>query len=549
MEEQEEKLIEFHEMGLDDRILKAVAKLGWMHPTLIQEKAIPLALNGKDILARARTGSGKTAAYVIPVLQKILSSKLTASEQCIRALILTPTRELCNQVSKNIAELCLSCSREVSTIDISGQMSLESQKPMLAEKPDIVVSTPSRILLHLQAGTLSLKESLEFLVIDEADLVFSFGYESDLQAIKSYLPRIYQAFLMSATLSEDVKSLKSMVLHNAVILKLEDSSLPTSAKLSQYHIRCEEDEKYVILYSMLKLRLIRGKTLLFVNTVDKCYRLKLFLEQFQIASCVLNSELPVNSRCHIVSQFNSGFYDIIIASDEVALETPSEVKKTKKKTKGKDKESGISRGIDFQYVSNVINFDLPLDADSYIHRVGRTARGDNEGTALSFIAVKDQERQMEIEAALSDGLPKGEQVLKPYLFKMKEIEGFQYRAQDALKAVTKVAVKNTRMNEIKKELLNSQKLKLYFKDNPRDQQVLRHDRRSTNKVQGHLQNVPNYLVPPTLRKYNLGSKGRRQPKAAASISRAPSRKRQAANPLNTFKFSGLKKTFKKARKK
>ncbi|XP_060569499.1 probable ATP-dependent RNA helicase DDX56, partial [Ruditapes philippinarum] len=323
-EEEDETFLEFHEMGIDDRLLKAISKLGWSSPTPIQERAIPLALEGKDVLAQARTGSGKTGAFVIPVIQKILASKQMATEQSVKAIILTPTKELCSQAHKNIQELTTSCSREIRCVDISPQVPLPTQRPMLSEKPDIVVCTPSRLLAHIEAGNLNIKQSLEMIVIDEADLVFSFGYEDNVKAILGHMPKIYQAFLMSATLGDDVKALKKMVLHNAVILKLNESQLPETSQLTQYHIKCSEEDKFALIYALLKLRLVRGKTILFVNNVDRCYKLRLFLEQFGIPACVLNSELPVNSRCHIVGQFNDGLYDYIIASDENLLVNPQD---------------------------------------------------------------------------------------------------------------------------------------------------------------------------------------------------------------------------------
>lgn len=146
------------------------------------------------------------------------------------------------------------------------------QKPLLLEKPDIVVGTPARILQHFKARNLDLKKSLEILVIDEADLIFSFGYEDEVKELLTYLPKIYQAILASATLSEDVKSLKSLVLHNPVILKLEEPDLAPATQLTHYHLYAEEMDKAAILYSLLKLHLVRGKTIIFVNTVDKCYK-------------------------------------------------------------------------------------------------------------------------------------------------------------------------------------------------------------------------------------------------------------------------------------
>lgn len=540
--------LQFHEMGLDDRLLKAVADLGWSQPTLIQEKAIPLALEGKDLLARARTGSGKTAAYAIPIIERILASKQSVREQDVRALILVPTKELGQQVQTMMRQLTMYCSRDVRVADISGKADVSTQRPVLMEKPDVVVGTPSRVLAHLTAHNLVLHSSLEMLVVDEADLVFSFGFESDLKNLLCHLPKIYQSFLMSATFSEDVQALKELLLHNPVILKLQGSQLPDSSQLQQYTIKCEEEDKFLLIYTLLKLQLVQGKTLLFVGAVDRSYRLKLFLEQFAIPACVLNSELPVQSRCHIISQFNQGFYDIIIATDEQSLVEPaaSSSGKAKKKSKEKgakatDKEYGVSRGVDFQNVSNVINFDFPPSVESYIHRVGRTARANNPGTALSFIAHTELSALAEVEEALSGD--KAESALKPYEFKMEEIEGFRYRCRDAMRAVTKQAVKEARLKEIKQELLNSEKLKTYFEDNPRDLQLLRHDKDLHPAViKPHMKNVPDYLIPETLRAVvnPLSSRRRRRIKPAAEGVVKSSFKKNVPgrNPLKSFRYTG-----------
>ncbi|XP_017287730.1 probable ATP-dependent RNA helicase DDX56 [Kryptolebias marmoratus] len=554
--------LHFHEMGLDDRLLKAVADLGWSQPTLIQEKAIPLALEGKDLLARARTGSGKTAAYAIPIIQRILTSKQSVREQNVSALILVPTKELGQQVQTMMRHIASYCSRDVRVADISDKADVSTQRPILMEKPDVVVGTPSRVLAHLKVQNLVLHSSLEMLVVDEADLVFSFGFEADLKNLLCHLPKIYQSFLMSATFNEDVKALKELLLHNPVTLKLQGSQLPDSCQLQQYTIKCEEEDKFLLIYTLLKLQLVQGKTLLFVGAVDRSYRLKLFLEQFGIPACVLNSELPVQSRCHIITQFNQGFYDIIIATDEQSLADPGpssqtssgKEKKKKKKTtekggKAKDKEYGVSRGVDFQNVSNVINFDFPTSVDSYIHRVGRTARADNPGTALSFVSQTELDLLKEVEEALSGD--KVDSVLKPYEFKMEEIEGFRYRCRDAMRAVTKQAVKEARLKEIKQELLNSEKLKTYFEDNPRDFQLLRHDKDlHPAVVKPHLRNIPEYLVPKTLRGVvnPLSNKRRRwiKSKPEGVVKSSFKKSFSGRNPLKSFRYTGRKKKGAKA---
>ncbi|XP_037041607.1 probable ATP-dependent RNA helicase DDX56 [Bradysia coprophila] len=499
-EKVDEDKVTFDQMELDDRVLKAIAKLSWTSPTIIQEKAIPLFLEGKDVLLRARTGSGKTAAFAIPVIQKVLNSKASATQQQTSALILAPSKELCRQIHSVFEALTIKCQKIVQSIDLSYYTSVTTQKLLLSKHPDVVISTPGKILAQLQSGNINLKNSLETLVIDEADLVFSFGFENDLKGIVDHLPSIYQAILASATLSDDVSSLKQIFLHNPVVLKLEEPELAPSSQLSHYHISAEENDKAAILYALFKLHLIRGKSIIFVNTVDRCYKLKLFLEQFSIKSCVLNSELPSKIRCHAVNQFNQGIYDIIIASDEHVLDQPEKSNKFTRKAKG-DAESGVARGIDFQCVSNVINFDFPLDINSYIHRAGRTARGNNTGSVLSFVDLKERDLMNQVEEHLQSGYLTDDAVMKNYQFKLEEVEPFRYRAKDAWRAITRIAIRDARLKEIKVQIFNCEKLKSYFENNPRDLQVLRHDKTlGTIKKQAHLSDVPDYIIPDTLKR-------------------------------------------------
>merc|ERR1719507_679455 len=494
-------------------------------------------MEGRDLLARGRTGSGKTGAFLIPIIQKVLDCKRLAagsSEQCVRALIMTPTKELCRQIQNVLKDLVSSCGRVVRSVDVSDHRlgtDINAHKPLLVgDVPDIIVGTPSRVLIHMEAGHLDdLRNTLEILVLDEADLIVSFGHEDDVKGILSALPSIYQSVLTSATLSSGAVTLKELVLRRPVTLNLEEESLPEDSQLTQYQIKIEEEDKFVLIYALFKLKLVHGKTIVFVNNVDRCYKLKLYLEQFSIPVCVLNSELPNATRCHIVSQFNKGLYDVVVASDETFLESMPhnqngqehcdkkgkvyKVDKDKAKSKrDKDQESGASRGIDFQFVSNVINFDFPRDVDSYIHRVGRTARGTAKGTALSLTSMKEMERVTMVEDALKlsrssntaqneNGRQEDQSVFKPYRFRMEELDGFRYRAVDAWRAVTKIAIREARLKEIKAEMLNSVKLKTHLADNPRDAQILRHDKAlHTVRQQVHLKNVPDYIVPNALKK-------------------------------------------------
>lgn len=532
---------QFHEMELDDRILKAISKLGWTEPTLIQEAAIPLLLEGKDVIVKARTGSGKTAAFALPLIQKILNSKMNADEQCTSALLLAPSKELCQQTRNAMEQMSEKCGKVLRIVDLSSS-DVVAQRHLLSERPDVIITTPAKVLSHLSSGAMDLKH-LETLVVDEADLVFSFGFEKDFKKLVEYLPPIYQAILVSATITDDVMNMKSIILNNPVILKLEEPELVPESQLSHQRILAEENDKPAILYALLKLRLIRGKNVIFVNTVDRCYKLKLFLEQFSIKSCVLNSELPAKIRIHTINQFNQGIYDFIIASDEHMLENPGRNKS--------DRESGASRGIDFQCVSNVINFDFPQDVSSYIHRAGRTARGNNKGTVLSFISMKDTKINDAVEERLKEGYMSEEQVIKNYQFKMDEVEPFRYRAKDAWRAVTRIAVHEARVKEIKVEIFNSEKLKGFFNENARDLQVLRHDKPlKTVKVQPHLSHVPEYIVPKALKRIastTTATSSSKTPRYFQSSTKA-AYESQSSNPLLCSEIDFGKKSGGKRRK-
>lgn len=255
-------------------ILQAVAQLGWEQPTLIQSTAIPLLLEGKDVVVRARTGSGKTATYALPLIQKILNSKLNASEQCVSALVLAPTKELCRQSRQVIEQLAESCGKVVRVADIAGSTNdAAAQRHALAERPDIVVATPSKILAHAEAGNGIVDlQHIETLVVDEADLIFAFGYEKDFKRLMKHLPPIYQAVLVSATITDDVVRMKGLCLHDAITLKLEEPDLVSLEQLTHQRILAEENDKPAILCALLKLTLIQGKSIIFVNNVDRCYK-------------------------------------------------------------------------------------------------------------------------------------------------------------------------------------------------------------------------------------------------------------------------------------
>ncbi|XP_051668047.1 probable ATP-dependent RNA helicase DDX56 isoform X2 [Manacus candei] len=289
----------FEHMGLDPRLLRAVAELGWATPTAIQAQAIPLALEGRDLLARARTGSGKTGAYGLPLLHKLLSIKEAspALPQAVRALVLVPSAELGRQVGQTLRHLSAFCARRLRVVDLCSQSDPAAQRPVLMEQPDVVVGTPGRVLAHLGGHSLSLRHSLELLVLDEADLLLSFGFGDDIKALLCHLPKIYQALLVSATFNPELEALQELVLHNPVLVLPPEPRLPGHSQLQQFQVRCgTEEDKFLVLVALLQLRLLRGRALLFVGSLARAFRLKLFLEQFGIPACTLNSELPAASR-------------------------------------------------------------------------------------------------------------------------------------------------------------------------------------------------------------------------------------------------------------
>ncbi|ODV98286.1 hypothetical protein PACTADRAFT_185244 [Pachysolen tannophilus NRRL Y-2460] len=540
--------VSFGSFNLDPRLLQSINQLGFINPTLVQSKAIPLALQDKrDIIAKATTGSGKTAAYAIPIIQSILQEEETGNgdehqdEHKIRSIVLVPTRELSNQVTNFIEKLTLYCGKVVKVLNLSSNINENIQISLLSENPEIIVSTPSKLVKILEQvrSKINLKTVRSF-CIDEVDLILSYGYDEDLNKLFEFLNfKNIQVFLMSATINDDINELKQKFCSRPAVLKLNEDAI-NQKKLIQFYVKTSEFDKFLLTYVIFKLQLIKGKTLVFVNNIDRGYRLKLFLEQFGIRSCILNSELPINSRLHIVEEFNKNVYNLLIATDETndftseideeddeekekeeeeqkneeeKKEITGKDKKKKDKKNLKDGEYGVSRGVDFQNVACVLNFDLPTTSKAYIHRIGRTARAGKSGMALSFVVLQKEfgkHRPSSLATAKKDEkvlakiIRQQEKIgfeLKPYQFDMKQVEGFRYRNEDAFRAVTNVAIREARVKELKNELLTSDKLKRHFEENPADLYNLRHDKElHPSRVQMHLKRVPEYLLPESSRK-------------------------------------------------
>ncbi|KAK6822773.1 hypothetical protein PG990_015210 [Apiospora arundinis] len=564
-------------LRLDSRLLQAIASQNWKKPTLVQSKAIPLALDGRDVLAKSKTGSGKTSVYVLPLLEAILKRKQTASAPSTTALILVPTRELADQVVRVIDTFAAFC-KDIQTVKLSEKLSDAVTRTLLSNLPDLVVGTPARVLQAIKSSALPL-DGLKHLVLDESDLLLSYGYDENLKTIASTIPKGVQTILTSATLTPDVEAVKDLFCRDPAILNLEEKN-DTEGGVDQFYVKCAEDEKFLCIYVIFKLQLVKGKCIVFVHDVDRSYRLKLFLEQFGIRSTVLNSELPINSRIHIVQQFSQGVYDILIASDEHEVlggedeqeeaeeqkdgdskeEKSSNPPKKKRRSAKRDKEYGVSRGIDFKGVAAVVNFDLPTSSKSYTHRIGRTGRAGQNGISLSFVipsneyrkhmptSIESTEHDEKVLAKITRQQAKKGKELKPYNFDKKSLDAFRYRMNDALRAVTKVAVREARIRELKQELVKSEKLKRHFEENPAELQHLRHDSElRAARLQPHLKQVPDYLLPPEGRKAvsttNIGYVPLRKAKDGkdrkGKSGRGKTRKfTRKSDPLKSFKGRG-----------
>ncbi|XP_010531315.1 PREDICTED: DEAD-box ATP-dependent RNA helicase 16 [Tarenaya hassleriana] len=556
-EEEVEK--SFEESGLDSRLIRALNKKGIHKPTPIQQTAIPYILEGKDVVARAKTGSGKTLAYLLPLLQKLFSDSGSKKRLAPAAFVLVPSRELCHQVYSEVSSLLDWCRVQLKAVQLTSSMPASDMRTALAGLPDIVVSTPACIPKCFSAGALqpaAISDSLEILVLDEADLLLSYGYEDDLRALTSIIPKRCQCLLMSATTSSDVEKLKKLILHNPVTLTLQESGgrkeEPVPKNVQQFWVSCSAQDKLLYMLALLKLELVQKKVLVFTNTIDMGFRLKLFLEKFGIKSAILNAELPQNSRLHILEEFNAGLFDYLIATDgsqtkereQASGESNKDNNKSRKRAKPKlDSEFGVVRGIDFKRVHTVINFDMPRSVTGYIHRIGRTGRAYSSGSSICLVSPDEMEGFEEIKDFLAGDDNKEAETITPFpLLTETAIESLRYRAEDVAKSVTKIAVRESRAQDLRNEIINSDKLKSHFEANPRDLDLLKHDKvLSKEPAAPHLREIPEYLVD---HKTKEASKMVKMARAAMgnSGSRRANRKRprKGSDPLKSFNPNGPK---------
>ncbi len=357
----------FSEYRLSDNLNKSLRDLRFNMPTEIQSKTIPLGIEGSDILASAETGSGKTASYLIPLINKISKEGKTSG------LILTPTRELAQQVS----EVCNSLLGYKSNINLAlivGGASMQNQLVQLKKRPKIIIGTPGRINDLLEKKSLILKY-FNYFVLDEADRMLDMGFQDQVEKIIQYLPIKRQSLLFSATLPKEIIKLSSKYLKNPVRVNVKENKV-IKTQIKQKVLNTKTEMKYDQLVDEISLR--KGSILIFVRTKYSTEKLKKRLKKDTFKSLALHGDLRQNKRSRILKDFRDDKFRILIATDIA------------------------SRGLDVPHIEHVINYDLPQVPEDFIHRIGRTARAGSVGEAVSFVTPNDKRMWKSIEKLMEN---------------------------------------------------------------------------------------------------------------------------------------------------
>jgi ATP-dependent RNA helicase RhlE len=359
----------FKDFNLDPQLFEGVQSMGYLKPTPIQEQAIPLILDNKDLIACAQTGTGKTASYLLPLLQHIS----TTDKKHTKALILAPTRELAQQIDQQVEGLAYFAG--ISSIAVYGGgdgMIYEQQRRAMVDGVDIIIATPGRLIAHLSSGVIKL-EHLEYLVLDEADRMLDMGFYDDLLRIIGFLPKKRQTMLFSATMPEKIRKLANTILSNPEQINIALSQ-PAVGILQQVYM-VHDHQKIKLITGLLKGD-AHTSVLIFASRKETVKELNKTLRKEGIKADAFHSDLEQDQRETILRSFKARTLPVIIGTDV------------------------LSRGIDVEGISLVINFDVPPDPEDYIHRIGRTARAETTGTAITFVNEKDQRRFSHIEGLI-----------------------------------------------------------------------------------------------------------------------------------------------------
>lgn len=375
--------MQFADLALNALILKAIAEQGYQSPTPIQQKTIPVILQGKDVLGGAQTGTGKTAAFTLPILQKLTAESKVLQAKQVRCLVLTPTRELAQQVADNIAAYARHLP--LKTAVFYGGVSMNPQLAAAEAGLDILIATPGRLLDHMHQGTISLYQ-LEVLVLDEADRMLDMGFIHDIQRIMAKLPPKRQTLLFSATFSKDIKELADHLLDSPELIEVATAN-SASAQVQQLAFRVDSQRKRELLSHVIGARNWQ-QVLIFSRTKHGADRLSKQLALDGIEAAAIHGDKSQGHRTKVLQDFKNGQLRVLVATDIAA------------------------RGLDIEDLPIVVNYDLPHVAEDYVHRIGRTGRAGRFGLAVTLVTPDDLAMLRQIETLIRQVIE--QQVLPGY---------------------------------------------------------------------------------------------------------------------------------------
>ncbi|MBN1185600.1 MAG: DEAD/DEAH box helicase [Bacteroidales bacterium] len=368
--------MKFSEFSLDDQLLEALSYMGFETPTPIQEQVIPVIMENRDLIACAQTGTGKTGAYVLPILDKLIGRR----EDYADTLIIVPTRELAIQIEQQIQGFSYFISAgSIAIYGGGGGEDWEQEKRALKRGTDIIIATPGRLLSHLKMGYVRF-ENIQHLVLDEADRMLDMGFIEDIQAIISHLPKQHQTLMFSATMPNNIRQLAKKILHNPVEISLAISTPVES--IDQKVCLVFREQKMKLLKHLLAERKDYDSILIFSSTKREVTEIVTALYNFGFPARGISSDLEQDKREEVMGKFRAKRIRILVATNI------------------------MSRGIDVKEINLVINYDLPHDAEDYVHRIGRTARVNAKGEAITLVTQKEMHKLQKIEQLIGAAIPK-----------------------------------------------------------------------------------------------------------------------------------------------
>lgn len=367
----------FDDLGLSTELLRAVSDQGYSEPTPIQAKAIPIVLEGRDVLAGAQTGTGKTAGFTLPLLQLLNAKKPAAGKRPVRALVLTPTRELAAQVAESVTTY--GKHLPLRSAVIFGGVNIRPQISALRQGIDILVATPGRLLDHVGQKTLDLSQ-VEILVLDEADRMLDMGFIHDIRKVLALLPKQRQNLLFSATFSEDIKRLADGLLNAPTLIEVARRNTAAESVGQVVH-HVDKSRKRELLSFLIGSQNLQ-QVLVFTRTKHGANRLAQQLGKDGLSAAAIHGNKSQGARTRALADFKRGAVRVLVATDIAA------------------------RGLDIDQLPHVVNYELPNVSEDYVHRIGRTGRAGNEGQAVSLVSVDEHKLLADIERLLKRKVPK-----------------------------------------------------------------------------------------------------------------------------------------------